>query len=240
MWLSYWLASCGIDPLRDVRIITVPPPQMVARLGDGSIDGCCVGEPWGAQAVATGVGVTVATSQQIWPGHPEKVLASSARFVDEQPAAAAGLVRALLEACRLLDEPKRRSEAAALLAVPAVVGAALPILQPRFVGDYDDGMGHTWHDPQAVRFFADGQVTWPAPADAIWFLTQFRRWGLLAQAPDYSAIAADLQCAGIYRSAASALGIAVPEGRSAVTLCDGRVWDGRDPEAYALSFPIRA
>ena len=85
LWLYYWLAAHGIDPLRDVRTSTVPPAQMVERLGEGRIDGYSAGEPWNARALAAGVGYTVATSQQIWPEHPEKTLATTRDFVTQRP-----------------------------------------------------------------------------------------------------------------------------------------------------------
>jgi len=241
MWLYYWLAAQGIHPLREVRMITVPPAQMVARLGEGSIDGCCVGEPWGAHAVAEGAGVTVATSQQVWPNHPEKVLAAGARFTAERPDAALGLMRALLEACRELDLPGRRAELAATVARPGIVEAPLSTLLPRFVGDYDDGLGRRWHDPDGLRFFDHGAVTCPRSADALWFLSQFRRWGLLEVAPDYAAVVAAVQQSALYRQAAQGLGIAIPvDDPAPARLCDGVPWNGQDPEGYAASFALRS
>ncbi len=88
LWLYYWLASQGIHPLRDVSSVVVPPAQMAAHLQAGRIDGFCVGEPWSAEALAKGQGFTLATSQSIWPDHPEKVLACARGFVEQYPNAA--------------------------------------------------------------------------------------------------------------------------------------------------------
>ena len=99
MWLYYWLASQGIHPLQDVNSVVVPPPQMVAHLQAGRIDGLCVGEPWCASAVQQNQGFTLATSQAIWPDHPEKVLGCTQAFVDAYPNTARVLVMAILEAC---------------------------------------------------------------------------------------------------------------------------------------------
>jgi nitrate/nitrite transport system substrate-binding protein len=240
MWLHYWLACHGIDPLRDVRMLTVPPPQMVARLGDGSIDGCCVGEPWGAEAIAQGVGVTVATSQQIWPEHPEKVLASRTEFVEQHPATARALIMTLLEACRHLDIPANRRAAVPLLAAPDAVDSRAETLAPRFLGQYSDGLGKHWQDAHALRFFGDGQVTYPWLSDGMWFLTQFHRWGLLREAPDYAALARTVQQPSLYREAALALDIAAPaSGLRSAVLCDGRRWTPEDPEGYVNGFAIR-
>lgn len=241
MWLYYWLASLGIHPLRDVDVSTVAPSHMVARLEEGSIDGCCVGEPWGALAVEEGVGCTLATSQQVWPGHPEKVLAAAAGFATRRPQAAQGLVRAVLEACRELDRPGQRAALAALLTGPELVDCDLAILLPRFLGDYQDGLGKRWHDAQGLCFCDQGRVNQPRARDALWFLSQFRRWGMLPAAPGQAASVLAVQSPGWYEPAAAAVGLAVdPAPPPPLQLCDGVRWDGRDPEAYAASFGLRA
>ncbi|MQK16728.1 nitrate ABC transporter substrate-binding protein, partial [Escherichia coli] len=100
---------------------------------------------------------------------------------------------------------------------------------PRFLGQYENGLGHAWLDAHPLRFFADGEVNMPWLSDGMWFLTQFRRWGLLRDDPDYLGIARRIHRLDIYRAAAEALGVAVPasEMRSS-TLLDGSVWDGSD------------
>ncbi len=100
MWLNYWLASHGVHPYRDINNVVIPPPQMVSNMALGNVDGFCAGEPWNGLAVSEGTGFTVATSQAIWPDHPEKVLACVRAFVDEQPDHARALVMAFLEAAR--------------------------------------------------------------------------------------------------------------------------------------------
>ncbi|MBL8507334.1 MAG: ABC transporter substrate-binding protein, partial [Chitinimonas sp.] len=103
MWLYYWLASQGIDPLKDVKTIVVPPPQMVANMRVGNMDGFCVGEPWNNRALADGIGYTAATTQDIWTDHPEKVLGTTADFVTQYPNTARALVMAVLDASRWID-----------------------------------------------------------------------------------------------------------------------------------------
>ncbi|HXJ39153.1 MAG TPA: CmpA/NrtA family ABC transporter substrate-binding protein, partial [Bryobacteraceae bacterium] len=73
MWMRYWLASGGIHPDKDVTLITIPPPQMVANMKIGKMDGFCVGEPWNLRAISDNIGYTVTTTQKMWPDHPEKV-----------------------------------------------------------------------------------------------------------------------------------------------------------------------
>ena len=242
MWLYYWLAAQGIHPLEDVNTVVVPPSQMVAHLRAGRIDGFCAGGPWGALAVEEDQGFTLATSQDIWADHPEKVLAVTREFAEQYPNTARALTMAVLEASRFIDESEEnRRGTAQLISSAEYVDAPLSAIQPRFLGQYEDGLGHAWLDAHPLRFFADGEVNMPWLSDGMWFLTQFRRWGLLRDDPDYLGIARRIHRLDIYRDAAEALGIAVPasEMRSS-TLLDGSVWDGSDPAGYARSFAIHA
>ena len=242
LWLYYWLASQGIHPLEDVRTLVVPPSQMVAHLRAGRIDGFCAGEPWGAQAIADKKGFTLATSQSIWPDHPEKVLGCTQAFVDAYPNTARALVMAVLEASRFIDlsDDNRRSTAQ-LISADDYLDAPLSVIQPRLLGQYEDGNGHAWLDAHRLRFFDGGQVNMPYLSDGLWFMTQFRRWGLLREDPDYFAVARQVQQLKLYQEAAAALAITVPASplRSA-TLLDGKVWDGSDPAGYARSFALHA
>lgn len=242
MWLNYWLASQGIHPLSDVNTVVVPPSQMVAHLKAGRIDGFCAGEPWGAHAIDEQMGFTLATSQSIWPDHPEKVLGCTQAFVDAYPNTARALIMAVLEASRFIDDSEENKRSTAqLICGSEYLDTPLSAIQPRFLGQYEDGMGHAWLDRHPLRFFANGDVNLPYLSDGLWFMSQFRRWGLLRSDPDYHAIAQQVQQLDLYREAASALGIAIPTSamRSA-TLIDGKVWDGSDPAAYARSFALHA
>src|SRR5436190_1483346 len=95
MWIRYWLGAGGIHPDKDVTLITIPPPQMITNMKVGKMDGFCVGEPWNARAIADGVGYTVTTTQQLWPDHPEKVLAFTAEFAEENPRTVQAVTRAV-------------------------------------------------------------------------------------------------------------------------------------------------
>jgi ABC-type nitrate/sulfonate/bicarbonate transport system substrate-binding protein len=238
MFLYYWLAAAGIDPLRDIQAVTVPPGQMASSLAAGHIDGFCAGEPWSARAVLDGVGVTVATSQDIWPDHPGKALGTTAAFADANPQACRALVAALLEAGRWIDASAAHRDAAAeILASPAYVNADRDLIAARLHGRYEDGLGRGWLDPDPLQFHADGAANFPWLSDGMWFMTQHRRWGLLRGDPDYLAVAARVNRVALYREAATLAGVAAPSGllRTSV-LMDGKVWDGRDPAAYISSF----
>ena len=242
MWLYYWLASQGIHPLQDVTSVVVPPPQMVAHLQAGRIDGFCVGEPWSASAVQQNLGFTLATSQAIWPDHPEKVLGCTRAFVEQYPNTARALVMAILEASRFIEQsPENRRSTAQLLSAADYLDTPVDNIAPRLLGDYDDGLGNRWQDPHPLRFHGHGEVNMPYLSDGMWFMTQFRRWGLLRDDPDYLGVARQVQQLGLYRDAAGALGITADshEMRSS-QLIDGKIWDGVDPAAYARGFSLHA
>ena len=242
MWLYYWLASQGIHPLQDVNSVVVPPPQMVAHLQAGRIDGFCVGEPWCASAVKQNQGFTLATTQAIWPNHPEKVLGCTQAFVDEYPNTARVLVMGVLEASRFIEQTtENRRSTAQLLSGCDYLDAPLDCIEPRLLGAYEDGLGNQWQDPHALRFFAGGAVNLPYLCDGMWFMTQFRRWGLLREDPDYLGVARQVQQLALYRQAAAALGL-TDNGQDmrSSQLIDGKIWDGSDPAGYARSFRLHA
>lgn len=237
LWLYYWLASHGINPLSDIDSVVVPPPLMVEHLRAGRIDGYFVGEPWAASAVDDQLAVTLSTSQALWPDHPEKVLACTQDFVSTYPNTARVLIMAVLEASRFVEQDLATT--AHLLSAEAYLNAPLQSIVHRLQGQYQDGLGHAWQDPHPLRFFDQGRVNLPYVSDGLWFMTQFRRWGLLREAPAYEAVARQVQQLARYREAAQALGITCDSAdyRRSVLL-DGTPWDGSDPEAYALGFAI--
>lgn len=239
MWLYYWLASHGVHPFRDINNVVVPPPQMAGHLAVGNLDGFCAGEPWNALAIKERVGFTVATSQDIWPDHPEKVLACGRSFTESRPDQARALVMAVLEAARYLDTPQGRGEAAQLLAGPDFINVPVDLIEGRLHGQYLDGLGRAWQDSHAMSFFDDGQVTFPWLSDGMWFLTQHYRWGMLSGHPDYQAVARQVNRVDLYREAAAQVSVAVPTSdmRGAL-LMDGRMWDGSDAAAYAEGFEL--
>jgi two-component system, oxyanion-binding sensor len=238
MWLYYWLAAHGVHPIRDIRSVVIPPPQMVDALAEGQLDGFCAGEPWNAVAEARHAGRTVAVTSDIWPNHPEKVLASRRDFVTRYPNTARALIQTMLEACRWLDSAKHRAEISTWLAAPDLIGVPQELIAPRLLGAYDPAQFPT--PPLPVSFFDEGAVNYPRPSDGLWFLTQYRRWGLLRGGHDDVAIAAAISQTGLYREAAARAGVRVPEETRADVLVDNRTWDGADPVAYLDGFSMRA
>ena len=242
MWLNYWLASAGIHPITDAKIIVVPPPQMVANMRVGNMDGFCVGEPWNHRAIIDGIGVTSITTQDIWKDHPEKVLGTTAEFAKKYPNTARAVTAAILEAGKWIDASlANKQKMAETIADKSYVNTSVDAINQRILGRYQNGMGKTWDDPNYMKFSSDGAVNFPYLSDGMWFLTQHKRWGLLKEHPDYLAVAKQINQIDIYKQAASAAKVSVPKDvmRSS-KLMDGVVWDGKDPKKYADSFTLHA
>jgi len=240
MWLYYWLAANDIHPMNDVKTIVVPPPQMVANMRVGNMDGFCVGEPWGARAIFDKIGFTSTTTQDIWKDHPEKVLGTTAEFVQKYPNTARAMTMAVLEASKYIDTTTNRSEVAKVIADKSYVNAPPEVIEGRFLGKYDNGAGKTWEDPNYMKFHGEGAVNFPYLSDGMWFLTQHKRWGLLKEDVDYLAVAKQINRIDIYSQAATQLKISVPsDPMRSSKLLDGVVWDGKDPAKYANSFKLK-
>ena len=241
MWLNYWLANYGIDPYKDVKNITVPPPQMVANMRVGAMDGFCVGEPWGNRAIADKIGFTAVTTQDIWKDHPEKVLGCTAEFVQKYPNTARAMVMAVLEASKYIDVMANRRGVSEIIADKSYVNCPVDIIDQRMAGKYEYGLGKKWDDANYMKFYNDGATNVPYLSDGMWFLTQHKRWGLLKEDPDYLAVAKQINQIDLYKQAAAQVKAHVPkEVMCSSKLLDGTVWDGKDPKKYAASFKIRA
>lgn len=242
MWLYYWLASVGINPMKDAKVITVPPPQMVANMRVGNMDGYCVGEPWGHRAIMDGIGITAVTTQDIWKDHPEKVLGTTGEFVKKYPNTARAVMMAVIEASRWIDASlQNKLKMAETVADKSYVNTGVDAINQRILGRYQNGLGKTWDDPNHMKFFNDGAVNYPYLSDGMWFLTQHKRWGLLKDHPDYLGVAKQINQIELYKQAAGAMKISVPkEPLRSAKLIDGIVWDGKDPVKYADGFKIKA
>jgi nitrate/nitrite transport system substrate-binding protein len=205
------------------------------------MEGYSAGEPWNARAVVDGIGFTAATSQDVWPDHPEKVLATTHEFTVRYPNTARALIMALLEASRFVDGASNHETVARIIARPRYVDTDVAVIAGRLRGEYNNGLGRRWQDAHGMKFHADGAVNYPYLSDGMWFMTQQRRWGLLKAVPDYRAIAENINQTALYTQAATAVGVALPSSplRTSI-LMDGTRWSGEDPQLYAASFDIRA
>lgn len=264
--LRYWLAAGGIHPGfyspenvtgtidAEVLLSVTPPPQMPATMEAGTIDGYSVGEPWNQQAVLKGLGVPVVTDHEIWKNNPEKVFGLSAGFVEANPITTLALTKALIRAAIWLDENDNtnRKEAVEILSRSEYVGADLDVLMASMVGTFEFERGDVRPAPDFNVFFRY-YATYPYVSDAVWYLTQMRRWGQIDAAhPDqwYHDVAASVYRADIYLEAARALVEAGQaqeadfpwdsDGYRPVTdkNIDALAYDGRNPNAYIDSLLI--
>jgi nitrate/nitrite transport system substrate-binding protein len=241
MWLYYWMAAHGIHPLSDAKVITVPPPQMVANMRVGNMDGYCVGEPWNHRAIIDGIGITAQTTQDIWRDHPEKVLATTGDFAKKNPNTCRAVTAAILEAGRWIDASlSNKAKMAETIADKSYVNTSVDAINQRILGRYQNGLGKTWDDPNYMKFYNDGAVNFPYLSDGMWFMTQHKRWGLLKDHPDYLAVAKQINQIDLYKQAATASKTPVPKDpMRTAKLMDGVVWDGKDPKKYADGFKIK-
>ena len=264
--LRYWLAAGGIHPGyysktditgqidADALLSVTPPPQMPATLEAGTIHGYCVGEPWNQQAVFKGIGVPVITDYEIWKDNPEKVFGVSAAWAEKYPATHRAVIKALIRAGRWLDENDNanRAEAVEILARSEYVGADYEVIANSMTGafEYEKGDKRSLPDFNVFyRYFA----TYPYYSDAVWYLTQMRRWGQIGEQKSdrwYHEIARKVYRPDIYLAAAREL---LQEGKikaeeipwdsdgfrePQAEFIDGIVYDGKKPNAYLARFPI--
>ena len=219
--LRYWLAAGGINPGlyspedvsgqigADALLSVTPPPQMPATLEAGTIHGYSVGEPWNQAAVFKGIGVPVVTDYEIWKNNPEKVFGVTAAFNDENPETVKALTRALIRAAEWLDADMNanRAEAVEILSRPEYVGADAAVIANSMTGTFEYEKGDKREVPDFNVFFRYN-ATFPYYSDAVWYLTQMRRWGQIAEAkPDawYDETAKKVYRPDIYEAAAKSL-----------------------------------
>jgi nitrate/nitrite transport system substrate-binding protein len=239
MWIRYWLASGGINPDKDVSLITIPPAQMVANMKVDKMDGFCVGEPWNNRAIEDGIGFTAITTQQMWKDHPEKVCAFTEEFAMKNPKTVKAVLKALHLASVHLDDLGNRAKAAEVIARPTYINCPPAIILERLLGKYEYGDGRTEQDPNYMIFSQRG-CNYPHQIYGKWWLTQLRRWGLTKGAPDYDGIPKRVIRSDIYLEAMKDMGVTVKAAEEQkITLFDG-VFDGKDPDKYAGSFAINS
>jgi len=268
--LRYWLAAGGINPgyyaphkgdisgtiKADALLSVTPPPQMPATMEAGTIYGYCVGEPWNQQAVFKGIGVPVITDYEVWKNNPEKVFGVSKEWADKYPNTHIRVVKAMIRAAQWLDANNNanRPEAVKILAKSQYVGADAEVIANSMTGTFEYEKGDKRAVPDFNVFFRYN-ATYPYYSDAIWYLTQMRRWGQIAeQKPDawYMETAKKVYRPDIYAIAAKEL---IKEGKvkaedfpdldkesgfrpPQTEFIDGVTYDGKKPNDYLSKFKI--
>lgn len=262
--LRYWLAAGGINPGLytetdstgntggDIQITVTPPPQMPATLAQGTIHGYCVGEPWNQAAVQQGIGVPVVTGYQLWNNKPEKVFGVRADWAEKYPNTHIAVVKALLRAAKWLDESEEnRKKATEILSRPEYIGADYKVLAAALIGTFEFEKGDVRKMPDHIVFFRY-HANYPYYSDAIWYLTQMRRWGQINEPKPnewYHEVARSVYKPEIFKRAVEAL---VEEGHLPAdylpstdgykapdsNFIDGMTYDGRNPIDYLNGFKI--
>ena len=268
--LRYWLAAGGIHPGyyaphkgdtsgqidADALLSVTPPPQMPATMEAGTIDGYCVGEPWNQQAVFKGIGVPVVTDYEIWKNNPEKVFGVSKTWAEKNPNTHIRVVKAMIRAAQWLDEGDNanRAEAVKILAKSNYVGADYDVIANSMTGTFEYEKGDKRDVPDFNVFFRHN-ATYPYYSDAIWYLTQMRRWGQISEPKSddwYKDLAKKVYRPDIYEIAAKEL---IKEGKVKAKdfpefasesgfrspqkhFIDNIVYDGTQPNGYLDKFNI--
>lgn len=239
LMLRYWLASGGIDPDQDINLTVIPPPQMVANLQSGSIDGYCAGEPWNSRAVQEDIGFVVATDLEIWAGHLEKVLGVREDWANQYPQTHLALVKALLEACEYCDDRRNREEILTLLCQPHYIGSSPEFIRPGFLDPYVYGTGAAEDLPRFNQFYVD-RTNCPYRVEGLWIMTQLARWGITPFPKNWIEILDRVRRVDIFGAAARELGLSDMEpDRGPIKFFDGSVFDPDDPIRYLNNLKIK-
>lgn len=263
--LRYWLAAGGIHPgyysasdvngqtRGDVLISVTPPPQMPATLESGTIHGYCVGEPWNQQAVFKGIGVPVIVDDDIWKNNPEKVFGVNKAWAEKYPRTHVAVVKALIRAGKWLDASMaNRVEAVKIISRSNYVGADEEVIGNSMTGTFEYEKGDKRPAPNFNQFFRN-HATYPFYSDAVWYLTQMRRWGQIAEGQTdawYADVARQVYLPEVYLQAARAL---IAEGKASAAdfplktdgyrgvqggFIDGVAFDAKKPNEYLKKFRI--
>ncbi len=237
--LRYWLASGGIDPDRDVSLKTIPPAQMVVDLQAGSIDGYCVGEPWNLRGAIEGVGFTVATDLEIWPGHPGKVLGVREDWAVAYPNTHIALVKALLEACQYCADKNNGQEIRQMLSQREYLSTNVDYIHLGDPNSYVCSLEQHMRQHAHHLFYGEG-VNRPSRTEHLWHMAQMARWGDTPFPRNWLEILERVCRVSVFSTAARELGVLdIKYHRGPIQLFDGTVFNADDPIAYLNSLKIK-
>jgi nitrate/nitrite transport system substrate-binding protein len=243
LWMRYWLAAGGIDPNKDVDVIVVPPPQMVANMQTGTMDAFCVGEPWNAKLVADNLGFSAVTTGEMWKDHPEKSFAMRKDWVDKHPKAAQALLKAVLEAQVWCDKPENKAEMCKIVSADKYIKTKAANIQPRFEGNFDLGNGVKLDNSPLLMKFWNDNASFPYKSHDTWFVTEDIRWGYLPADTDVKKLVDSVNRSDLWKEAAKAIGqeAAIPksDSRGVEKFFDGVTFDPEKPDAYLKALKIK-
>jgi len=235
--LRYYLAEGGIDPDKDVQIRVVPPPEMVANLKAGNVDGYLAPDPFNQRAVYEDAGFIFMLSKEIWPGHPCCAFAARKEFAEKNPNTFQALFKSIVEATQYAHQASNRKEIAAAIAPRNFLNQPVEVVEQVLTGIYPDGLGNNKNVPDRIDF-----DPFPYHSMAIWILTQMKRWGYIKQDVNYKKIAQEVYLAAVCREVMKSMGYKAPAQNLAkhqFTLGKNKIFDPDAPEDYIRGFAIR-
>lgn len=244
LWIRYWLAAGGIDPDTDIKVIVVPPPQMVANMKVGNMDCFCVGEPWNEQLVNQSIGFTALTTGELWFKHPEKILGMRADWVDANPRATQAILMAVMEAQQWCEKMENKEELAQIVGRRQWFNVPVNDINGRLKGNINYGHGRTVSaSPLRMKFWGEGgAVSYPWKSLDTWFVTENIRWGKFEPTTDIKALVDKTNRSDLWLQAAKTLGVTgVPtsDSRGVETFFDGVKFDPSDPQGYLRGLKIK-
>ncbi len=259
-FVRYLIAAVGINPMKSLRLIITPPPQMVSNMRMGAMQAYMVAEPWNTRSITgnEGIGFTFAQGREIWQGHPDRLLAVRESFIQDYPKTYRSLVKAMIEACQYCSNPAHREEVAKIISQRSFTGANLRYTRPGIVGNYNYGgfdnqprMTNSLETtiffdmPSSISAVPHDHSTFLWQSESLWLMTQATRWGQIAEFPkNAEAIARQAWRTDLYREIVTEMGIQCPSEdykvEPSAAFIDGKRFDPSDPIGYLESFEIRA
>jgi len=250
-WIRYWLAAGGIDPDKEVNLLTVPAAQTVANMKTGSMDGFSTGDPWPARIVGEGIGFMAALTAQIWPFHPEEYFAMRADWVDKNPKATKAILKGIMEAQQWCDVEANRPEMAKILSSASYFNVPVAVLEPMLKGTYimGDNQPEIKDFQKAAMYWKSprGSVSFPYKSLDLWFLTESVRWGFLPLSTldnNAKALIDKVNRSDIWREVAKEVNIPAADipssdSRGVEKFFDGKEFNPDNPRAYLDSLKIK-
>jgi len=251
-WIRYWLAAGGVNPDKDVELLTVPAPETLQGMKNGTMEAFSTGDPWPSRISNSGVGYLATTTAQIWKVHPEEYLAIRADWVNKHPKTAVALLKGLIEAQRWLDKPENKTQAARMLSSRKWFNVPQPVLEQSLKGQYRIGAKATLESNPGLGplyWRSDrGVISYPYKSLTLWFLIESLRWkfypGTVDTIQQAQAINNRVTRDDLWLKAARELGLPAKEipsdsSRGKEVFFDGTVYDPSDPQSYLNSLKIK-
>ena len=231
--LRYYVAEFGLDPDKDIQIRVVPPPEMVANLRAGNLDGYLSPDPFNQRAVWEGIGFIHMLTKEIWDGHPCCAFAAPLSFAEQLPNTYGALLKSIIDATQYASNPENRKEISAAIAPTNYLNQPVEVIEQVLTGIYADGLGEVKNVPDRIDF-----DPFPWHSMGVWILTQMKRWGYIENDIDYKAVAEQVYLAADAKKVMNDLGYAAPDVTYKSHVIMGKTFDPEQPEAYVKSFAI--